>query len=283
MCYKCNIYDNNVFRNVRELRAKCMFSEKRIDKIKDILRQYKKVEISSLSSIFSVSEATIRRDLDKLELEGLIERTHGGAVSLEVEENVSFESAKEIPRLEEKRMIGLIASNLVDNNEVIFIGAGTTCHQFANQLRDKKNLTIVTNNVLIGTEYGNSKDINVILTGGNLLFTENSISLVGEFSNKMLQEIHVNKAFISVDGVDLNAGFTANHTELGLIWNSILGVSEEIIVLADYSKFGKKKFIKLGPIEVANKIITNVQVPAEYKEYSYEKGIPLYTSFDLKD
>ncbi|MFC4600725.1 DeoR/GlpR family DNA-binding transcription regulator [Cohnella hongkongensis] len=262
-----------------------MFAVKRIDKIKDFLRQYKQIDISSLSSILSVSEATVRRDLDKLEMEGFIKRTHGGAILVEdPEDDFSLqELVQVVPNLEEKEAIGFIASNMVNNNDVIIIGAGSTCYQMAKQLKNKKNLTIVTNNVLIGIEYSANREIKVILTGGETYQNNNSISLVGDFSNKMLEGIYVSQAFIGVDGVDFDSGFTVNSSELGLVWNSISKVSGNLIVLADYTKFGKKGFVKCGSLDEADKIVTNDKVPDEYKQYFFEKGIPLFTKYNLEE
>ena len=260
-----------------------MFAEKRLKKVKELLRQYKTIEISSLSSILSVSEATVRRDLDKLEAEGLIKRIHGGAVLIEEEDDaLAFqEQLRSIANLEEKKSIGRIASNLVQNNDVIIIGSGTTCYQLACHLKDKKNLTIVTNNMLIGMELSACSDIRVIMTGGNVYRTENSVSLVGDFSNKTLEEIHVNKAFMGVDGVDIDNGFSVNSMELALVWNQIVKISENLIVLSDYTKFDKKAFIRLGPLEMASKIVTNDKVPDVYKQYFFEKLIPIYTGYQL--
>jgi len=245
-----------------------MFAEKRLKKVKELLHQYKTIEISSLSSILSVSEATVRRDLDKLEAEGLIKRIHGGAMLIEEEEDgLTFqEHLRTIANLEEKKSIGRIASNLVQNHDVIIIGSGTTCFQLACHLKDKKNLT---------------SDIKVIMTGGHVYCTESSISLVGDFSNKMLEEIHVNKAFMGVDGVDIDNGFSVNSMELALVWNQVVKISENVIVLSDYTKFNKKAFIRLGPLEMASKIVTNDKVPDVYKQFFFEKQIPIYTGYQL--
>lgn len=259
-----------------------MFAVKRLEKIKEIMLEYKHVDIPTLSSILSVSEATIRRDLEKLENEGFLKRTYGGAVLNEEAAPEVHTSKENISCLEEKRLVGYIASQLVENNEVIIIGAGTTCLQFARNLKNKKNLTIVTNNLLIPSELGPYKDIKVILTGGDVFYTEGSMSLIGEFAHKMINDIYVSKAFLGVDGVDIHYGYTTNSSELALVWNKMARVAEETIILGDYTKFGKKSFIRLGPLNCAHKIVTNQEVQEEFKKYYFENGIPIYTSYELE-
>jgi len=255
-----------------------MFAAGRLEKIKELLTEYKKVDVNTLVSVLSVSEATVRRDLEKLESENFLKRTHGGAIL--VEEKIP-EPSIEVPNLEEKRKIGYIASNFVENNEVIIVGSGTTCLQFALNLKDKKDLTIVTNNVLVSTELARYKNIQVVLTGGNIHSTEDSLSMVGDFTIKMLDNIYVDKAFLGVSGVDIKYGFSAVNTEIALVWKKMSGVSKEIIILSDYSKFGKKSFISLGALNIADKIVTNEQVSAEFKQYFFNNDIPIYTGYEF--
>lgn len=252
--------------------------DKRLERIKEMLLQYKKVDVGSLVSILDVSEATIRRDLERLEAEGFIKRTHGGAVL-----NEEYQETFPLPmqNYDEKQMIGHIASKLVDNNEVIIIGPGTTCLQFAKNLKDKKDLTIMTNNLLVPVELGRYKNINVIMTGGSVYTTEDSMSMVGNFVYKTLHDIYATKAFLGVNGVDLIAGFTGINPELALIWKTMRELAKETIVLADYTKFGNRGFVKLASLDSVHKVVTNDQVPAEYKQYFFEKGIPVYTNNEL--
>ncbi len=259
-----------------------MFAAKRIEKIKEVMLEYKRVDISTLSSILSVSEATIRRDLEKLENEGFLKRSYGGAV-LDEDMNVQPAPSRETtPNLDEKKMVGYIASQLVENNEAIIIGSGITCLQFAKHLKNKKNLTIVTNNVHIPSELSSNKEIKVVLTGGDVIYNDESMSMVGEFAHKMLEDIHVSKAFLGTGGVDIQFGFTSSNSDIAVMWNKMCRVANEVIILGDYTKFGKKNFIKLGPLNTAGKIVTNQEVPEEFKKYFFENGIPIYTSYELE-
>jgi DeoR family fructose operon transcriptional repressor len=259
-----------------------MFAAERVEKIKGILNEYKHVDVTTLSNVLSVSEATIRRDLERLEGNGFLKRTHGGAVINEKAAPDTTITRDDILNYEEKCQVGYIAAQLVENNEVIIAGAGATCLQFAKHLKGKKNLTIVTNNILVISELSTYKEIKVIATGGDVYANEDAISLVGEFAHKMLENIHVNKAFLGVSGVDLSSGYTANSSELALVWKKMHDVARETIILSDYTKFGKTDFVKLGPLDLAAKMITNEQVAEYFKKYYFDKGIPIYTSYKLE-
>ena len=259
-----------------------MLAVKRIEKIKEMLLEYKQVEITSLTNILAVSEATIRRDLEKLESENFSKRTHGGAVLIEPKESVSNIDQNNIRNYEEKRLVGYISSQLVDDNDVIFIGAGSTCNQLATHLKNKKNLTIVTNNIDICSIVANQKHIKVILTGGELYYSNRKMSMLGDFANKMLTSIYVSKAFFSVDGIDFDYGYSIIGNEFKLIWDIVSRNCDELIIISDYTKFSKKAFVKLSDLSAASKIVTNEKVPEAYKAYFFEHDIPIYTSYNLQ-
>ena len=124
-----------------------MFATERQNRIKQLLFEYDKVGVGSLSEILDVSEVTIRKDLEKLEKDGFLIRTHGGAVLREdvPKEEISPES--DIPNIESKKMIGIFAAALIQDRDVIFLGPGSTCIQIAKNLRDKKDIIVVTNNI----------------------------------------------------------------------------------------------------------------------------------------
>ncbi len=266
--------------NTRRINKR-MFAEQRYEKIKEVLLQYKHAEVSSLSSILSVSEATIRRDLEKLEQQGFLKRTHGGAV-LENEQMLEpILLQEDTKKSDEMNYIAKIASQLIEDNEIIIIGTGMIGLYVARHLSNKKDITIVTNNNRIATELSNNKEIKVILTGGETVCKDGEVFTIGEFTLNMLEDIHVSKAFLSVRGIDLNFGYTTNDMAEALVWKKMKEVADETIILSEAEAFDKKGFVKLAPIDSVSKIVTSSQVDDKYKNYYFEKGIPIYTSYNL--
>ncbi|MDK2789450.1 MAG: DeoR family transcriptional regulator, fructose operon transcriptional repressor [Epulopiscium sp.] len=256
-----------------------MFAIERQNKIKEILFKEKRVDVFELSELFSVTEVTIRRDLDKLEQEGFLIKTYGGAVLNEDVVQQPLISESKDSTIEEKRMIGKIASQMIDNGEAIFLGSGTTCLEIARNIRAKK-LTVVTNDLLIGYELRNSIGIKVIVSGGDLI--QSTSTLVGGFALQALNGIYINKAFISVKGVNFDSGYTVDSYEEVMVIQGVKKISSEIIVVADYSKFNRTAFAKLGDLTMAKKVITNKQIPSEYKKYFFEHAVKLYTAFEFE-
>jgi DeoR family transcriptional regulator, fructose operon transcriptional repressor len=257
-----------------------MFAAERLSKIREILLEYKHVDVATLSSILSVSEATTRRDLEKLEEEGFLKKTHGGAVVNEEAVTEVQLSYIEDPFMEEKRQIGIIAAQMVNNHDLIFLGSGNTCLQIAKNIKDRKELTVVTNSVNIILELSGCSNINLLLTGGNVESFGPSLSMVGQFAKGMLESLFVNKAFFSVNGISIKYGYTVNNAEQAEIYKILMRNADEIIVAADYTKFDKRSLTQVGPIHMVKKIITNVQVSMEYKKFFFENDIQVFTAFE---
>lgn len=256
-----------------------MIPSQRLLKIREILLEYKHININMLSSLLSVTEVTIRRDLEKLEQEGFLKRTHGGAVLVETAtEEVELADISDA-YIEEKRQIGILAAQFINNNDSIFIGAGTTCLQIAKNIREKKDIYLITNNVNVGNELNGIHDIQTILTGGTIKSKNNTSFLCGSFTLRMLQNLYINKCFISVDGISIQDGLTVDDPELAEIYQIVFANCNEIILLADYSKFNIRAMMKIGPISRVKTIITNANVPPEYKNYAFENNIELFTSY----
>lgn len=255
-----------------------MFAIERLHKIKEILYKEKRVDVFELSELFSVTEVTIRRDLDKLEQEGFLIKTYGGAI---LNEDISSKLLVPEPddsNDEEKRMIGKIASSLIENDEAVFLSSGDICLEIARNIKTKK-ITVVTNDLLVAFELKDCTGIKVIVTGGDLIHSTST--LVGGFALQSLNGIYINKAFIDVKGVNFNSGYTINSYEEVMVIQGVKKISSEIIVVADYTKFNCTAFARLGDLQLAKRVITNKKVPDEFKKYYFEHNIKLYTAFEF--
>lgn len=252
-----------------------MYYEIRLEKIRHILNEYKQIDVKSLCKIMNVSISTIRRDLIKLEHEGFLIRNHGG-VSLKINDyNKTTVNAYD-PQLTQKSMIGLSALSLVDDNDVIFIGAGNTCFEFAKQLKHKQNLTVVTNSLVVAYDLCRKKNINLISIGGDVAIEDNKPFTTGQLASISLENIFIQKSFITVNGITIDSGYTINNQHLTYLYTELLNFSEKMIVLADNSKFGVRALKKLCDFKQIPTLVTNKPISASYENFFTTKENNIY-------
>lgn len=261
-----------------------MVAVERIKKIKEIIYERKKVDVITLSNELSVSDVTIRRDLEKLESENFLTRSHGGAILNEYLNNV--ESQLLIPldttNAREKQIIGKLCSHMVNDNDTIILGPGTTSRFIAKNLENKRNIRVVTSDILVAAELvklSSSSEIKVVLTGGDV--ETSNYQLVGRIAEKAFDNFYVNIAFVEVDGVSLGRGYSVDSVEKGFMIKAITSVSKDVVAVCDYTKFNNISFSPLGPINMFKKVVSNEQTPSEFKEYYFEHNIQLIATFDI--
>jgi DeoR family fructose operon transcriptional repressor len=258
-----------------------MFKADRHAKIKELLLQKAQADVQTLSAILNVSAVTVRSDLEELEKEGFLIRTHGGAVLNHDQESTHEDRIclpfPEISNVEAKSFIAQIAGYLIKENEWIFIGPGTTCFLIAQELISRENLNIITNNLYASVLFTQNKSINVIVTGGDLHHSNQCME--GEMFQHSLRNINVSKAFLSVDGIDIEGGFTVSDTCKASVYKTVSAVAKEIVFVADYTKFDKISFMKIADIKTADTVITNEKVGEHYKDFFFKNEIKLFTAY----
>lgn len=260
-----------------------MFAAERLERIKSIMLQRKVVNISTLTEILKVSDVTVRKDLDKLEKDQFLRKTHGGAVLIEnqdLELGEQDPSELTIDHRVLKEQIAEIALTMVDEGDSIFVGGGTTCYLLCKKLKEAKNITIVSNNIS-GLNEAAPYFPNQYIVGGQMLYKNGFISTGGAKSLSYLEGIFVNKAFISVDGVALDVGYTTNEITQLDIFQQVHKIARQIIVMADYTKFNQFGIHRIASIEFADCVITNEKVDNKFKESLFKKNIKLLTSYNL--
>ncbi|MDD3401894.1 MAG: DeoR/GlpR family DNA-binding transcription regulator [Hespellia sp.] len=260
-----------------------MFKVERIRRIKEILRDCHQIEVSVLSNLLNVSDATIRNDLEELEQDGFLTRFHGGATFNSPDAALSANSQSSLSAVEyhkDKEEIGIIASRLIQEREWIFLGPGTTTYYIAKALRERGQINVLTNNFLVANVLYDVPTIRLVFLGGQVDHLGNYT--VPDDLDKELQNIYLDKAFFSVDGVDLNAGYTLSDKTVFDIIHAVMRRSREPIMAADCSKFEQTGFMTIGDLSLTPTIITNAGIPEEYKQYYLDHDIRVYSSFDLK-
>lgn len=213
----------------------------RLTAILEKLQQDSEVSVESLSAAFRVSVVTIRRDLDQLAREGLLKRTHGGAVSIEplfyepFKNDTSFQTQFE-KMADEKRRIGRAAAAMVGRGETIALTPGTTTMEVIRGLPLNHKLTVVTNTVNIAMELSRRKDLEVFVTGGHL--RGDWFSLVGPTAIQSMQQIMIHTLFIGADGLESEAGITCFNSEEANLNAAMVKLARRRIAVLDHTKFG---------------------------------------------
>ncbi|HLQ87022.1 MAG TPA: DeoR/GlpR family DNA-binding transcription regulator [Enterococcus sp.] len=234
-----------------------MLVAERQQKIIGIVNQRKSVRVSELSKIFKVTEETIRRDLERLEKDKKLARSHGGAISLHPNDSLEIPySEREIINVKEKQQIALESIKQVQEGNKIILDASTTAWYMAKTLPDIP-LTVMTNSIKVAMELSKKKQIMVIATGGTLL--SKSLSYVGPLAEASFENYHFDKAFISCKGLHLERGLSESDEQQARIKNRMIESADSIYVMVDYSKFGAMAFSKIGNLNVANHIVTDRQ------------------------
>src|SRR5208337_4781061 len=240
---------------------------RRCEQIIKLLLRTGSATIEEILAEAGSSAPSIRRDLARLENRGLIRRTHGGATLVEplLYEPFRYDSsflAREQRFAEEKRRIGLAAAELIQANETVGLTAGTTATHVGRSLRHREKIQVVTNAINIGMELCNQPGIRTYLTGGVVPWAW-SFSLTGNAALTFLDDVYLDKVFLSVTGLDAERGATTLETDEALVYRRMLKQAKQVIVAADSSKLGKVSPAFICPISEVNILITNLGAPAE--------------------
>ncbi|MEJ8766067.1 DeoR/GlpR family DNA-binding transcription regulator [Oceanobacillus sp. HCA-5259] len=224
------------------------------------------LKVSEASELLGVAEMTIRRDLVELEDNGLIVRVHGGAKKLQKQNSQYIELShiqKKSLNIEEKKHIAKIAARLIKEEDVIFIGAGTTT-EYIYDFINVNTVKVITNSISIFNRFKSDSRFDLILIGGKL--RERTGSFIGYFTRKMIRDIKVNKVFIGANGIKGDYITTAEEEE-GVIHQIILNNSDENYVLVDNTKFGIEAFQVLSNVTDVTAVITDWKIKPQYEAY----------------
>jgi DeoR/GlpR family transcriptional regulator of sugar metabolism len=248
-----------------------MFNQGRDQKIIQILQKNTRARVSELSHWLEVSEATIRRDLDRLFELGQVQRIHGGAILAE-------QAAPEQPvvqriseNAEEKRRIGRAAAELVEEGETVFIGSGTTALEVARSLAGRKDLTVITNAFTVIDSLSQAEGISLISVGGFLRRSE--FSFIGHITEQALRELRPQKVIMGIRAASLEDGLTNDYLPEVSTDRVIIESAPEVILVADHSKFGKVSTALVAPMTAIHKLVTDRLIPLHIVAGLREHGI----------
>ncbi len=252
-----------------------MFAEIRKQMIVDFVNQKSNVTLGELCEKFSVSPATVRNDLRALEKEGLLKRTHGGAISIR---KVTYEPnayQKEIEHVSEKKMIAEVAFSMIEKGDSIALDTGTTTFELAKKLKDSENITVVTYDLQIASYLEEYSGVDVFLAGGYL--RRDFHCTTGKTTLDSLEGLNVDKAFLGANGIDLEHGAMTPHLDTADIKEKIKTAANRVILLADSSKIGKSSFVTFCGLDEIDVFITDTNAPKAFISELEKRDIDVKT------
>jgi DeoR family transcriptional regulator of aga operon len=230
------------------------------------------VLVHELSKEFSVSEVTIRNDLEQLERKNMLIRARGGAIKAERGVGIDYRlSEKDKLNSEEKVRIGKRAAQLINEHDTIIIDSGTTTMEVAKNLGHLTDLSVVSNAINIISQLIQLKNVNLIIPGGYL--RKNSLSLVGPLAERNLQNLYVDKVFMGVDGFDTKHGIYTPNIEEAYFNEIMIKISKEVIVVCDSSKFLRRSLAYICGIDKIHTVVTDNGIPDEERKRLEDAGI----------
>lgn len=248
-----------------------MLAIERRNAILEKLQAERRVVVSELSQIYKVSEETIRRDLEKLENDGFAIKSYGGAV---INENANvdlpFNIRKKRNVISKQKIAEVISSRIKDGTSIM-LDASSTAVYIAKALKERKNLTLITNSIEILIEMFDTPNVNVLSTGGAM--REGSFALVGPQTDKMLNSYHVDMAIVSAKGFDLETGLTDTEELHANNKKTMLHAGREKVLAVDSSKFGKTAFTEIGTLEDISMVVTDAKPDEVWLQALKEYGI----------
>lgn len=259
-----------------------MLAVERRNLILEKLQDEKKVVVSELSTLFDVSEETIRRDLDKLDKEGLAIKSYGGAV---LNENTSLDmpfNVRKKRNMKGKKIIGDIINDLVQEGEHIIVDPSTTAVAIVKALKNRKKLTVITNSIEVLIELSDVSGWDIISTGGTL--KENYLALVGPKATDVIKSFNADKVILSCKGLDIDKGITDSNEMFSQVKQTMLKSASMRILAADYTKFNKVAFSTISDFDNIDMVVTDIRPSESWMKFFEEKGIEcLYGKEDDED
>lgn len=247
--------------------------ESRLDKILKLTNESGFIKIADAAKSLNVTQMTIRRDLEQLEQRGEVVRIHGGARRLTKDYFTEHShQQKERLNVDEKKYVAMKAAELIEDDDTVFIGPGTTT-EFMYEFLDVESATIITNSISILNSFQENKKLDVILIGGRL--REQTKSFVGYFTSNWIKDINVKKSFIGTNGIFENNITTADEEE-GALQKTIINNSQQNYIVSDSSKFGTEAFQVICSVDEVDGIITDKLISRDTENYYKTKCKIIY-------
>jgi DeoR/GlpR family transcriptional regulator of sugar metabolism len=235
------------------------------------IEQQQRITVNQIVERFEVSLATARRDLEALADQGKVQRVHGGAIAVRQAPPEPPVLQRTSEQSSEKVRIAQAAVDLIKDGETIFLSSGTTVLEVARRLRGKRNLTVITNSMLVVNELADAAEISLICLGGMLRRSE--MSLIGHITELALGELRADKVIVGIRSIDAVQGLTSAYLPEAMTDRAILKIAREAIVVADHTKCATVSTAVVAPITSIHTLITDTGAAPEFIQAVQGQGV----------
>jgi DeoR family transcriptional regulator, aga operon transcriptional repressor len=242
----------------------------RQDVLRRRIQQQSRITVTEICQEFEISEATARRDLDALAEQGDIRRVHGGALAVRQAPPEPPVLQRTVEQTDTKRRIGQAAAAEIADGETVFLGSGTTVYEVARHLA-QRDLTVITNSLLVINELSQSPTISLISLGG--AFRRSELSFIGHITEQSLAELRADKVIIGIRAVDPEEGLTNDYLAETRTDRAILRIGRKVILVADHTKIGRVSTAFVAPVTAIHTLVTNREVAGDLVTTFESKGV----------
>ena len=244
-------------------------------KILQLIKERGFIENDKLADIFNVSIVTIRRDLKVLGRQNLVKLEHGGVAAADYIDGIvePLYETKAYINSDQKYAIGMAAAKLIAEGDTVILDSGTTTACIARHLKNSKfnNVTVITNDLIIGKELCPHPGISVVVVGG--ILRRSYYTAYGHFTEQFLKNLKAHKAFLGLDAASITRGISALQLEEITVKHSMMEISDEVILTADASKFGIDATYKICDWNVIDRVVTDNSIGQDFVEFFHSKNI----------
>jgi len=239
--------------------------------ILSLLTRQQRLSVAEIVEQFAISEATARRDLESLASQGKARRVHGGVMAVEQAPPELPILERESEQLDEKIRIARATAGLVSDKETVFLGSGSTVLEVARHLRNRHNLTVITNSLSVLNTLVGIKGITVISLGGMLRDSE--LSFIGHITEQALAEVRADKVIMGTRGLSLEHGLTNDYLQETLTDRAILKIGRTVIIVADHTKVNRVATALLAPLDSVQTFVTDAKADKKFIQALKKNGI----------
>ncbi len=251
-----------------------MLKQTRHDQILQLVKEKGSIETSELCKLFAITEMTARRDLDELARQGLVNRTHGGAI-LPIED-IQYErpfNTRLSMNTAAKEAVARSALHYVKDGQKLFFNSSSTVLRLVQLIDNSRQLLIATDTIRIADELNTRSQVSVIQIGGEL--KKNTLATSGYWAETMIRQFHFDTAILGVKAIDADGNlYCSNLLDRG-IYDAVFSVTDQVILIADSSKLGRTDFVRFGNLQDIDRLITDTNAPAELLKTFQAKGFTI--------